>query len=82
MKPLEAGFDGAKGISLGMPHLKDGGKYILKRDSRSPLEFPTTNFRNQLIWYYPEGKDPTLFFCNNDGEWFDLSFTPVTLGEL
>lgn len=82
MNPLEAKFNGAEGICLGQPHMKDGGIYRLKRDRRSPLDFPKMSFKNQLIWHYPDGQDPKLLFCNRDGEWFNLSFSPIDLESL
>jgi hypothetical protein len=74
MTPQEAGFDGAKGIRLNHPALPNGGIYRLRRNINPPWEFDK-DCRNQLIWQ--ESEPPHLFYCNSDGEWFELSFTPI-----
>ena len=79
MKPLEAGFDGVEGICMGVSYIKDGGIYLLKRGKKNPSDFPNINFKNQICWYYPDGQDPKLLFCNSDGHWFNLSFESIDL---
>lgn len=74
MNPQEAGFDGAKGISLNNPNMTDGGVFRLRRGSTPPWE-TETNYRNQMFWQ--KSTPPRLLYCNNDGEWFELSFTPI-----
>jgi hypothetical protein len=82
MKPKEAGFDGEKGVNLNIPHMKGGGVYCLRRGKKPPIENLKRPFNNQLCWYYPDGQDPKLLYCNDGGEWFDLSFEPVNVEEL
>lgn len=82
MKPIEAGFDGAEGINMGIPHLmKGGGIYRLIRGKTNPMD-AKRSFSNMLIWHYPDGQDPKLLFCNTGGEWFDLTFDPINLKDL
>ena len=71
MNPQEAGFDGAKGISL---NISRGGVYKLRRGASLPWK-TQGDFENQLIWL--ESTPPRLLYCNSDGEWFELSFTPI-----
>lgn len=72
--PLEAGFDGAKGINLNNPSMPDGGLYRLRRTSNPPWEY-NKDCRNQLVWQQSE--PPHLFYCNADGQWFELTFNLV-----
>jgi hypothetical protein len=81
MKPKEAGFDGYKGLKLGLPDMPDGGILHLRRGKTSPLKSETP-MNNMLVWYYPDGQDPKLLYCNDGGEWFDLSFEPINVEEL
>lgn len=72
----EAGFDGAKGIRMNFPSLKDGGIYRLRRGPTDPRQLDG-DYREQLIWYMPEDQDPELWWCNANNEWFLLSFEPM-----
>jgi hypothetical protein len=74
--PIEAGFDGEKGICLNHPSFKDGGFFRLRRGSTDPRQLDA-DCREQLIWYMPEGQDPELWWCNANDEWFLLSFEPM-----
>lgn len=78
MNPIEAGFDGAKGINMGVPGIVNGGIYRLTRGKSSPVGNVAIR-RNMLLWYNPEGEDPMLLFLNPDGQWFEVSFNPVNL---
>lgn len=78
MKPLEAGFDGAKGVSLGEPDVL----YNLMRGKTPPKDCPNTNFKNQLCWYYPDEENTKLLYCNSDGDWFELTFEPINIATL
>jgi hypothetical protein len=35
------------------------------------------NFRNNLVWVYPEGEEAKLLYCNGNNELFELAFIPV-----
>ena len=77
MTPAEAGFDGAKGIRMSLPGLTGGGRYKLRRGKTSPSDYPNGDFREQLIWYYPDDASARLMWCNADDQWFKLAFTPI-----
>lgn len=74
MNPQEAGFDGAKGINMKLPHIPGGGMWKLRRCTKAPWEYGE-DCRNALMWQQSE--PPRLFYCNTDGDWFELSFTPI-----
>lgn len=74
MNPQEAGFDGAKGICLNNPNMSDGGVFKLRRGPVAPWE-TDGDYRNQLVWL--ESMPPRLLYCDKDGKWFELAFTPV-----
>ena len=74
MNPREAGFDGAKGINMNHPSFRDGGLFRLRRSVHSPWNYGK-DCRNQLIWQ--ESEPPHLYYCNQGGDWFELSFTPI-----
>ena len=76
MKPTEAGFDGAKGISLNHQSMTDGGIFKLRR-GKTMLNPKEHNLRNQLLWLYPDGEDAKLLYCNDDNQLFELTFTPL-----
>jgi hypothetical protein len=73
MKPTEANFDGAKGICLNNPHMPDGGVYKLRRGFTSP----SGDCRNQLLWQMTVDADSRLLYCDNNDNWYELSFTPI-----
>jgi hypothetical protein len=75
--PIEAGFDGAKGIRLNLPSMEDGGVYRLRRGSTDPRQLDS-DCREQIFWYMPKDQDPELWWCNANNEWFLLSFEPMT----
>lgn len=77
MKPTEAGFDGAKGISLNHRSVPDGGIFRLRRGPDMP-ETEKFNFRNQLLWIMPDDADARLLYCNEDNELFELVFVPLS----
>ena len=77
MTPTEAGFDGAKGIRMNHPAMKDGGRFQLKRGKQSPSDYPDQDFAEQLIWHYPDNQPARLFWCNAEQQWFEISFTPI-----
>jgi hypothetical protein len=35
------------------------------------------NFRNQILWVYPEGEEAKLLYCNDNNELFELAFIPL-----
>ncbi len=74
--PSEAGFNGHDGFRLPMQGRPDWRIY-LKRGPRRPSECPDTDWREQLLWWEPKGELPHLLWCNSDGQWFDLTFTPI-----
>lgn len=76
MKPQEAGFDGRRGVNLSNPHLPDGGIYRLRGGNTQP-ELEKYNFRNQLLWVYPDEGDAKLYYCNIENQLFELDFIPV-----
>jgi hypothetical protein len=75
MTPAEAGFDGAKGIRMNHSGFEDGGRLRLRRGKKSLADYPSTNFREQLLWYYPDGTPARLLWCNAEDLWFELTFT-------
>lgn len=77
MGPLEAGFDGERGITI-MPPCEwypKGITYRLLRGKKTPPE--SLDLRNKLVWWNPEGQPPTLYYINQEGEPYELSFNPV-----
>jgi hypothetical protein len=76
MTPTEAGFDGAKGICLNHHSMTDGGIFKLRRGPTMP-DTENFNFRNQILWVYPEGEEAKLLYCNDNNELFELAFIPV-----
>jgi hypothetical protein len=83
MTPTEAGFDGDKGIRLDVPSKGMGHDvlYRLKRGKTLPKNSQNKSLKNMLIWHYPDDSDSKLLFCNSDGEWFNLTFEPINIGE-
>jgi hypothetical protein len=77
MTPSEAGFDGEKGISLNFPSTIDGGFHKLRRSNTVKPQPEKYNFKNQLVWYYPDNKDAKLYYCNEDNQLFELDFIPL-----
>jgi hypothetical protein len=74
--PQACGFNGAKGIRL--PGLLMGCQRLqLKRGKQSPKDYPDTDFREQLVWFYPDDQHARLLWCNADDQWFELSFSPI-----
>jgi hypothetical protein len=77
MNPKEAGFDGAEGINLNNPTFIDGGFMKLRRSRTVKPEPDKYNFKNQLVWYYPENENAKLYYCNEENQMFELDFIPV-----
>jgi hypothetical protein len=78
MTPSEANFDGARGVNLNyssMPNMPKGGTYQLRRGKKAPVGNP--DFRNQLVWWYPDEHPAQLLYCNDEGTWFNLTFSPT-----
>jgi hypothetical protein len=73
LTPTEARFDGEKGIRLNLPNLPDGGFYRLRRGSTDPRRLDG-DFKRQFVWVSPEGDESELWWCNEDNEWFLVSF--------
>jgi hypothetical protein len=80
MTPTEAGFDGAKGINLNHPSFINGGIYRLPRGSKDPRTVENYNFKRQLLWVTPPGCEPELWYCNDNNEFFLLSFDLIMPG--
>ena len=76
MTPAEAGFDGAEGIRLSHSGLPNGSVFRLRRGPTMP-DTETVNFRNQLLWVYPDDADAKLLYCNDNNELFELAFIPL-----
>jgi hypothetical protein len=77
MTPTEAGFDGAKGIRMNHPGVKDGGRYHIRRGKKSPGSYPSADFCEQLLWHYPDDAPARLLWCNAEDQWFELTFDPI-----
>jgi len=77
MKPTEAGFDGARGISLNMRSMTKGGVFRLRRGKGVPNVEKSDNLRNQLLWIMPDDADARLLYCNDNDELFELAFIPL-----
>ena len=73
MTPGEAGFDGVRGIRLNLPNLPDGGFYRLRRGNTDPRRLDG-DFKRQFVWVSPDGDESELWWCNEDNEWFLVSF--------
>lgn len=73
LTPTEAGFDGGKGIRLNLPNMPDGGFYRLRRGSTDPRQLDG-DLKRQFVWVSPEGDESELWWCNEDNEWFLVSF--------
>ena len=74
MKPCYAGFDGAKGLTI-----KDGhhrSLFRLKRGKTVP-DPGKMDLKNQLLWFYPEGQESKLIYCNCSNQLFELDFIPT-----
>lgn len=78
MKPVEAGFDGEKGIMIADPSplYPLGLTYKLLRGKR-PAPSRRIIFNNKLVWHCPEDQDSKLYYVNSQGETFELDFIPV-----
>lgn len=76
MTPTEAGFDGSKGICFNHRGLPNGGIFQLRRGPTMP-DTEKFNFRNQILWVYPEGEEAKLLYCNDNNELFELAFIPL-----
>lgn len=76
MTPTQAGFDGARGISLNHSSMTDGGIFKLRR-GKTMLDPEEHNLRNQLLWLYPDGEEAKLLYCNDNNELFELAFIPL-----
>jgi len=77
MTPAEAEFDGIKGIRLNSSYMTDGGRFQLRRGKTSPSSYPNSDFREQLVWLYPDKAPSRLVWCNAEDQWFELAFTPI-----
>ena len=76
MTPKQAGFDGAEGIRLNHSGLPNGGIFRLRRGPTMP-DTEKFNFRNQILWVYPDDADAKLLYCNDNNELFELAFIPL-----
>ena len=77
MTPAEAGFDGAKGIRMNLPGIKGGVRFCLKRGKANPSDYLNSDFREQLLWFYPADAPARLLWCNAEDQWFELTFTSI-----
>ena len=77
MTPSQAGFDGARGISLNNRNMTDGGIFRLRRGKGFPNVEKSCNLRNQLLWIMPDDADAKLLYCNDNNELFELAFIPL-----
>lgn len=77
MGPIDAGFDGDKGINMNHPSMTDGGLLKLRRSKTVQPDPEQYNLKNQLLWYYPDGEEPILYYCNSNNQLFKLDFIPV-----
>jgi hypothetical protein len=75
LSPADAGFDGAKGFRM-----RPNGENLqirLKRGKTPPSDHPDYDFNEQLFWFYPDDKPARLLWCNENDQWFELSFNPI-----
>jgi hypothetical protein len=75
MTPEEAGFDGCKGIRV--PGISPECRFIPERGKTLPSSCAEKDFRERLLWYYPEDATPKLLWCNQNDQWFELIFVPI-----
>jgi hypothetical protein len=75
MGPTEAKFDGAKGVRV--TQNGETFRFLLKRGKQKPSEYPEVDFKEQLIWLYPDDEPSRLLWCSEDDEWFELTFNPI-----
>jgi hypothetical protein len=73
--PVAAGFDGAKGFRMRASHRNL--QIQLKRGKTPPSDHPDSDFKEQLLWFYPDDKPARLLWCNENDQWFELSFNPI-----
>ena len=59
--------------------MQGAGLFRLKRGKIMPTSLQSKSFTNMLVWYYPDDIDSKLLFCNSDGEWFNLTFEPISI---
>lgn len=55
------------------------GRQIVKfkHGSKPPSTFLTPQVKKQMVWYEPPGEEPSLYWCNERGEWFEVLFSPT-----
>ena len=75
LSPAAAGFDGAKGFR--MPMRGESFRVALKRGKTRPVDYPDYDFKEQLVWFYPDDEPARLLWSNENGQWFELSFNPI-----
>ena len=74
MRPHEIGFDGAGGLRIRMGG-KPNCKFLLRRGTVPPKK--GARFENELLWYYPEGRDPKALYVDHHGKFYELDFHPI-----
>jgi hypothetical protein len=82
MTASEAKFDGCVGswcpdLDWSIPGNGKARYKPLRTKTKYPSNCPDRNFKEQLIWLYHENTEPTLYWCNEDDQWFELHFQPV-----
>ena len=75
LSPAAAGFDGAKGYRIPM-HGEDFRVRLTR--GKTPLnKHVDYDFKEQLLWFYPDNEPAKLLWCNENDQWFELSFNPT-----
>jgi hypothetical protein len=76
MTPTEAGFDGCSGIRLPMGG-ENNTRFVFERGSKPPSMLPEQDYRERMLWHYPDNAPARLLWCNAKNQWFELSFMPI-----
>jgi hypothetical protein len=74
MKPHEVGFDGAEGLRIRVNGNPDC-KFLLRRGAEPPKV--GAEFKNELLWYYPEDQEPKALYADHHGRFYELDFRPI-----
>jgi hypothetical protein len=77
MTPTEANFDGAEGIRVHNHNLPENAILKLRRGGNPPSNCLSGDFKQQLLWFTPDGQQPELLWCDPDDNWYELDFIPI-----
>lgn len=70
LKPSEARF---KGVVYFGP--RNEQRFVFCHSRNLPLK--GAEYKEQFLWYFPDGQEPRLWWCDCEGNFFEVSFTPI-----